>query len=216
MIADSGDRTKFKTGAVRDMHEGKCNHIAENKEVWKAVVGYDGIYEVSNIGRVRSLRTGTRIKDKSERIMRQKTDNKGYLRVNLHKNKKCKAELVSRLVAMAFIPNPLCYMEVGHNDDNKTNNTVENLYWTNRTENLTHNNLHLKIRDKRQNNIHRVIDALSVPVIGTNIDTGQEIRFSSMHEAEKAGLGFDSSKISICCAGKRLTHKGYKWRKENG
>lgn len=144
--------------------------------------------------------------------MRQKYDTKGYLRVNLHKNGHCRAELVSRMVASAFIPNPNGYLEVGHNDDCKCNNCVENLYWTTRQENLTHNNLHLRIRDKRnQGGLQRVIDSLSIPVIGTSVTTGEEIYFSSMQEAERNG--FSCAKISLCCSGQRNTHKGYSWRK---
>lgn len=180
-------------------------------EEWRPVVGYEGLYEVSSIGRVRSLRKNTRIVDKTENIMRQKNDNKGYFRVNLHKDGKCKAELVSRLVARAFIPNPNGYKQVGHDDDNKKNNTVENLYWTHPQENLMHNGLHLRIRDLRQKNIHKIVDALSVPVIATNMKTGEETRFSSMQEADRCG--FDSGKISMCCSGKRMSHKGHTWRK---
>ncbi len=185
----------------------------ERSETWLPVVGYEGLYEVSNTGRVKSLRNSTRIKDRENGIMQQKFDTKGYLRVNLTKDKKSKALLVSRLVANAFIPKVDGFDEVGHNDDNKENNTVENLYWTNRSENLTHNGLHLRIRDLRQKKIGNVIKALSVPVIATNTATGETLRFSSMQEAQRNG--FDCGKISLCCAGKRNSHKGYMWRKEN-
>lgn len=203
MIVDSGERTKFASGAVRDMHN----------EVWRQVVGYEGLYEVSDRGRVRSLRTATRITDKDNKIMKQKDDGHGYFRVNLYKNGKCKAELVSRIVAKAFIPNADELPHVGHDDDNKKNNTVENLYWTNPAENHIHNNLHLKIRDSRQKNIQRVVDALSVPVIATNIKTGEETCFSSMREACRQG--HSSGHISQCCNGKRMSHHGYTWRKGN-
>ena len=180
-------------------------------EECRPVVGYEGIYEVSSVGRVKSLRNDTRIKDKESRIMRQKFDGRGYLRVNLHKDKKCKSWLVSRLVAMAFIPNPYGYKQVGHDDDNKINNNVSNLYWTYPAENQTHNGLHLRTRDKRQRNIQKVIDALAMPVIAKSRDTGEELFFTSMREAERKG--FDSGKISMCCAGKRASHKNYTWRK---
>lgn len=182
-------------------------------EEWRDIPGYEGLYEVSNTGKVRSLRMGTRIIDKENHIMQQKYDSKGYLRVNLHKNGRCKAELVSRMVAEAFVPNPNGYLEVGHDDDCKVNNNADNLYWTTRQENLTHNNLQLRIRDKRNaNGLKRVVEALSIPVVGTNVETGEEIRFSSMQEAGRNG--FSNEKISMCCAGKRATHRGYKWRKD--
>ena len=128
MIKDSGERREFDSGAVRDI-----------QEEWRPCVGYEGLYEVSNQGRVRSLRKDTRIIDKENRIMKQKLDGHGYYRVNLNKDKRMKAYLVSRLVAEAFIPNPLGLPQVGHNDDNKTNNHASNLYWTNSKENNHHN-----------------------------------------------------------------------------
>ena len=184
----------------------------ENEE-WRDVVGYEGLYQVSSIGRVKSLREKTRIKDKRDGIMCQKFDQRGYYRVNLHKDGKCKALLVSRLVAMAFIPNPNNLPQVGHNDDVKTNNTVENLYWTNSSENLTHNGLHLKIRDKRQKHIDRVINALSTPVICKD-NLGNEYWYSSMQEASRI-TGAESGKISMCCNGLRKHHRNMEWRFAN-
>lgn len=188
--------------------------MSNDFEEWRPIPGYENLYEVSNEGRVRSLRIGTRIKVKENRIMCQKYDTNGYLRVNLHKDGSQRSELVSRMVAKAFVPNPNGFPEVGHNDDNKMNNTPENLYWTTQQENLVHNNLHLKKRDKRnQGGIERVKEALSIPVIGTKIDIGVEISYPSMQSAEKDG--FKSEKISQCCSGKRGSHKGYYWRKNN-
>lgn len=117
--------------------------------MWKDIPGYEGLYQVDETGNVKSLRSNTRIRDKEQGIMSQKLDNKGYRRVNLSKDGVQKSELVSRLVAKTYIPNPNNYPEVGHNDDCKLNNSVDNLYWTTRQENLTHNDLHLKIRDIR-------------------------------------------------------------------
>lgn len=181
--------------------------------MWKDIPGYEGLYQVDETGNVKSLRSNTRIRDKEQGIMSQKLDNKGYRRVNLSKDGVQKSELVSRLVAKTYIPNPNNYPEVGHNDDCKLNNSVDNLYWTTRQENLTHNDLHLKIRDIRsQGGIERVKEALSISVTGTNIETGEEIHYKSMQEA--TADGFDSGKISMCCSGKRNMHHGYKWRKD--
>lgn len=200
-IKDSGNRRTFESGAVRDM-----------AEVWKPVVGYEKFYEVSNFGRIRSLRKNTRIKDNVNGIMRQKFDTRGYLRVNItDEHGKQKAELVSRMVAKAFIPNPNNLPVVGHNDDNKLNNTVNNLYWTDTKENNFHNGKFEKFIEAREKKKTKIARVLSKPIIGTNINNGEKIYFCSMQEAERNG--FSSAKISLCCSGKRRMHKGYKWEK---
>lgn len=186
--------------------------MAEHKrEAWRPVVGYEGLYEVSSIGRVRSNIPSTRIADKLHKIMRQKVDDHGYLRVNLTKNKTAKAWLVSRLVAEAFIPNPNGYPMVGHNDDVKTNNTVDNLYWTTSKENNHHNGKMQRFQALHNEKIDIIASKLSCPVIGKNKETGDELFFKSMKEAERNG--FKSEKISLCCSGKRQSHYGYEWRK---
>ena len=179
------------------------------REAWLPVVGYEGLYEVSDVGRVKSLQAKTRISDKQSYIMRQKLDTHGYYRINLHKSGKCTAHLVSRLVAGAFISNSENFPYVGHDDDNKTNNDVKNLYWTNASENLTHNGLHLKIAQKR--NIQAVKDALSIPIIGVS-QGGEILTFFSYQEA--ARNGFSSAHICQCINKKRTQHKGYMWYKE--
>ena len=168
---------------------------------------------VSSTGRVKSLREDTRIADKTNRIMRQKFDDKGYLRVNLHRNKKCKAELVSRLVALAFIPNPDNLPMVGHDDDNKKNNHVENLYWTDSRENNNHNGKMERFQAEHNLKIAQIASALSTPVIATDPKTGEETWYPSMQAASRAG-NFDVGKISKVCSGERKRHRGFYWRKD--
>ena len=67
--------------------------------------------------------------------------------------------------------------------------------------------------DNNREKMPQIIKALSVPVVGTNVKTGIEIKYNSMNDAKKDG--FSNGKISLCCAGKRLSHKGYYWRKVN-
>ena len=96
------------------------------KRVWKDIPGYEGLYQVSNTGKVRSLnyrRTG------KKQILKQYINNTGYKRVALRKNNKVKWYLVHRLVAQAFIPNPHNYPIINHKDENPANNAVWNLEW---------------------------------------------------------------------------------------
>lgn len=105
------------------------------KEIWKEVPGYDGKYEVSNLGRVKSFNshpyTGPKIMVNS--VMRN-----GYARVELSKNKSSKTFLVHRLIATVFIPNPDNKRTVNHINGNKLDNRVENLEWATDKENRNH------------------------------------------------------------------------------
>ena len=99
------------------------------EEIWRPVVGYEGLYEVSNTGRVRSLdRYVRRNYFKKGRILKL-NDRRGYLFVELCLNNKTKNFSVHRLVAQAFIPNPDNLPQVNHIDEDKLNNRVENLEW---------------------------------------------------------------------------------------
>lgn len=158
-----------------------------------------------------SLRNKTRLSDKANKIMRQKDDGRGYLRVNITDGKKSKAMLVSRMVAEAFIPNPSNLPMVGHMDDVKTNNTVENLYWTDSKENNNHNGKMERFQKKHTEKIKQIAEALSTPVISTDPETGEEVCYNSIQSAVKI-LGADSGKISMCCNGIRKHHKGKTWR----
>lgn len=102
-------------------------------EEWKWIEGYEGQYQISNKGRVKSF------KKKEPKILTPKKDGRGYyLMICLRKNGKDKYCLIHRLVAQAFIPNPKNKEQVNHIDGNKKNNCVENLEWNTPTENINH------------------------------------------------------------------------------
>lgn len=102
-------------------------------EIWKDIKGFEGHYQVSNLGRVKSL------KYKAPRIMNVGLLGRGYERVHLSKgNVNFYSQLIHRLVAEAFVENPLSLPQVNHKDGNKLNNNAENLEWVTSRENRTH------------------------------------------------------------------------------
>ena len=114
------------------------------KETWKPIKNYEGLYEVSNKGQVRSLnykRTG------EIKILKLRVDKYGYLQVHLSKNGKHYAKSIHRLVAQTFIPNPNNYSQVNHKDEKRDNNNVENLEWCNCKYNNNYGNRNKKISE---------------------------------------------------------------------
>ena len=107
-------------------------------EIWKPVCGFEDKYEVSNLGRVRSL--NFRNKKNDIKLLTPLDNGKGYLQVRLSR----KWHKVHRLVAKAFIPNPNNYDEINHKDENKSNNKVDNLEWCSRKYNVNYGNRNLK------------------------------------------------------------------------
>lgn len=128
---------------------------------WKDVPGYEGLYQVSNFGEVRSLFYRGR---KKIQLLKPAQDKKGYLHVNLYKDKKAHMAQIHRLVAMAFIPNPNNFPVVNHIDWNTQNNRVDNLEWCTVSYNNQHrpnNDMHEKalIRERyiREHNIREKV-----------------------------------------------------------
>lgn len=160
-------------------------------EIWKDIEGYEGKYQVSNLGRVKSLnykRSG------KEQCLELSPDKDGYLMVCLYKNERKKLARVNRLVAIAFIPNPEGKPEVDH-INNKTGNKAANRM-DNRAVNLR---WVTSIENKNNGQSKKVLC----------IETGEV--FPSAHEAERC-TGAYNTNIIACCRGKLKTTKGYHWR----
>lgn len=165
-------------------------------EVWKPLVGYENQYEISSFGRVRSLLFD------GNTILKHDIA-KGYHRVTLFKNGKRNRKMVHILVAKTFIPNPCDKPCVNHIDENKDNNTVENLEWCTPKENCNHGNRNRTISRK-----------VSKPVAQLSKD-GETIKiWDSMTEASNT-LGIALSEISACTRNYHKTAGGYKWRYTN-
>src|SRR3990167_2906059 len=111
------------------------------KETWKDILGYEGLYQVSNLGRVKSLSklkiNGQFTHITKEKILININNKTGYLQVNLTRNTQ-KVFSVHRLVAQAFIPNPENKPQTNHKDGNKKNNHIDNLEWATVSENGIH------------------------------------------------------------------------------
>lgn len=184
-------------------NEEILKEISEEGEEWRDVVGYEGLYQVSNLGRVRSLWTDIRHKGK---ILTPRVDKKGYYTVCLHKNKQMRNRFIHRLAAIAFIPNPNNYPEIDHIDGDKINNRLDNIRWCDRSMNLSnpvtrHRNSMSKMGNK---------SATRNPVVRINPQTNEPKVYQSIAEAERLN-GLCHGKISQVCMGKRKTHGGYRW-----
>ena len=116
------------------------------KEEWRDIKGYEGKYQVSNLGRVKSLKDSK--ENYREKILSNSTDKRGYSNVNLYKNGKRNYFKVHRLVAEAFIPNPNNYPQVNHKDENKTNNCVSNLEWCTHEYNINYGTRNKRVSEK--------------------------------------------------------------------
>lgn len=172
------------------------------EEIWKDIEDYEGLYKVSNMGRVKSLnyrRTG------KEGILKARDNGNGYLYVFLCKEGIKKTYYVHRLVATAFIENPEGYTEVNHIDENKENNCMDNLEWVTCKENINHGTHNKRSSESRINH-----PKTSKPIIGIDVRTGLIVEFTSVHEAERE-TGIDNGNIIRCCQGKYKTSGGFYW-----
>ena len=158
-------------------------------EYWKDILGFDGQYMVSNLGRVKN--------NKTKHILKPHIQNKGYLFLSLPQDKKHKTAYIHRLVASAFIPNPDNLPQVNHINEIKTDNRVENLEYCTNSYNMNYGSRNKKDADKKPKKQVLCIELNKV--------------FLSIHDAERE-TGINDGNISLCCQNKRNTAGGYHWR----
>ena len=179
------------------------------KEIWRDVIGYEGLYKVSNLGNVLSIpRKGTH--SNKEYLLKQSLTKKGYLYVIL--SKKCKSfdTGVHRLVAQAFIPNLENKSQVNHKNGIKTDNRVENLEWVTNEENMRHS-WEIGLRNKEKSYKYGKDNVLSVKVNQYSLDGIFIKTWFCIKDVERQ-LKFDNRNICACCRHKRNTAYGYIWR----
>ena len=188
------------------------------KEEWRDIVGYEGLYAVSNCGRVKSLERldslGRRV---NEKILSPSKDGNGYLYVNFYRNGERKMYKVHRLVLMTFNPvDNIDNLQVNHIDENKTNNHLSNLEWVTCKENCNHGTRNKRVSEANRGHIvsddtkRKICKSNSKPIVQIDASTNKVVNvWGSAMEAERKG--FNNGNINSCCKGKRKTHKGFRW-----
>ena len=172
-------------------------------EEWRDIDGYEGLYQVSNIGRAKSvervvMRSNGRPHTVKERILKPAKNSRKYLNVFLWKDGVGESKAIHKLVAQAFIANPNGYTDVHHINGNKTDNRAENLEWIDRGE---HHALHNKeIHNKRVVQIDKMSGEIMRNLVSTR-------------EIERE-LGYNHSSISACARGENRYKSpyGFIWR----
>ena len=166
------------------------------EEIWKDKKDYEEHYQVSNCGRIKSIKFG------KEKILKLIKDKDGYLQVTLCKNGIQKNYKVHRLVAEAFLPNPDNLPQVNHKDENKLNNNVDNLEWCTNEYNINYGT-GIERRSKKR----------SKPVLQYDLNLNLIKEWISVNDAGRNG--YNQVHVSECCRGKRKYHKDCIWRYKN-
>lgn len=168
------------------------------KEVWKDIKGYEGLYQASNLGRIKSL---TRYK----KILKPVKNKNGYLYNTLTKDKVSKQYRLHVIIAQTFIPNPDNLPQVNHKSGVKTDNRVCNLEYCTCKDNIRHA-YKVGLSKGRKNELN----CLSKKVIQSNIN-GEKIKVWESTMQIQRELGINNNSISQCCLGKIKKSHGYKW-----
>ena len=169
-------------------------------EIWKPIKGYEGRYEVSNLGNVRSLNWR---KSGLAKKLTPAIDRYGYLQVCLSKNGKQFNGKVHRLVADAFLPTNRNDLQVNHKDEDKTNNRASNLEWMTPAQNVNHGTRNTRMSAAKINGNAKAVKQLDLD--------GKIVRvWPSMSEVRRV-FRYDTGLLSLCCRGIKHTAYGYRW-----
>lgn len=188
-------------------------------EIWKDIKGYEGLYKISNYGNVCSVdrKTNTRLKNQEYVIKKGKPItphlSKGYYSISLSKGNKTITQKIHRLVAQAFIPNPLNKPQINHINGIKTDNRAENLEWCNCKENIQHA-FKTGLKPNNVNSVKAMNKASKKPII--QIKNGYVVgKYESLVQAEKT-TNVKAKNISSVLNGRSKTAGGYEWKVMKG
>lgn len=186
------------------------------KEIWKDVIGYEGLYQISNLGKVKSLDRYI-FKDRWSgfhyygKILKPQITC-GYPTVKLSKNKKYKSCSIHRLIAIHFIPNPENKPQVNHINSIRNDNRIENLEWVTAQENIIHGYKYGYMKSpKAMTGRFGKDNPKSVPVLKISIDNDILHEYDSIHCANR-DTNISIGNIHSVCNSKRKTAGGFKWR----
>lgn len=173
------------------------------EEIWKDIKGYEGVYQVSSFGNVRSytrrvLYPSGRPHTYTGKLVKQEKTKDGYRRVQLSKDSVDKKFSVHRLVAETSIENPNNFPQVNHKDENRENNRLENLEWCSASYNINYGTRNAKISSR----------AKMVKQIDKN---GHIVAVYSSAMVASKSIGCDLSFLYKCCRGEVKTCSGYRW-----
>ena len=191
------------------------------EEIWKDIPGYEGYYQASNLGNIKSLPKFKKIFENKKyktktKILCVEKNSRGYNRVWLIKNGERKRFFVHRLIAETFIPNPENKPCVNHIDCNIENNKADNLEWCTQKENSEYavSLGRTKWSEKQKENHRQKFKKFKKSIIGISLDGTKQIILSSLKEVKE--FGYSPGDVCVCCKDNNKTYKGYKWRYYNG
>ena len=172
------------------------------QEIWKDIEGYEGLYKISNLGRIMSFRDNPRSKQKGQHLLNPSILNKGYEHVTLYRSPSDRKHfLVHVLVAKTFLPNPNNYPCVNHKDEVKTNNCADNLEWCTYGYNNSYGTARIRIRKAKSKKVSQYT------MNGEWLAT-----YFNAETAAKLINGVTATSIHNCCKGKTDYSKGYIWK----
>lgn len=208
-------------------------------EIWKDIAGWEGLYQVSNCGRVRSVKRTVwdnrgYYKNVPEKILKAGKTKNGYMLVVLIKDGVGKSHKVHQLVAKAFIPNPSNLPIINHKNEIKSDNRVENIEWCSYSYNNSYNGKAKKIGEKlkgkkqskesvrkraeklrgrkqSKETVRKKAEKKSKPIMGVHKVSGKKVFFPSIYESSRQ-TGISQGNICLCCQGKRKSTGGYIWK----